>query len=261
MNTKRWRGPVVFPLLLTLVGVILLLDNFLLLEFLNVTALWPLLLVVAGAVIVLRGDFTLDDSVRNFGVTRGSVESAIVEISSGEVDVVIRDLERRERLIAGRYAANTRPALQVQADHAEIRLDRAATPWFNFADWELGLARDLPWQVHISTSLGEVQADLTHLIIEGGVIATGIGDIRIDCPQETLSPLQLQSELGGIQVMTPLGAKARILVEGPRTLTVRVDERRYALADENLYVARNAEPEAPLVDIHVRGTFGDVYLA
>ncbi len=260
MNTKRWRGPVVFPLLLTLTGVVLLLDNFLLLEFLNVTALWPLLLVVAGAVIVLRGDFTLDDAVRNFGVTRGSVESAILEVSSGEVDVVLRDLERPERLIAGRYAANTRPALRVQDDHAEVRLDRAATPWFNFADWELGLARDLPWQVHVSTSLGQVQADLTNLIVEGGVIATGIGDIRVTCPQETLTPLQLQSSLGGIQVIVPLGAKTRIQVEGPRTLTVRVDERRFALADDNLYVARNAEPDAPLVDITVRGTFGDVYL-
>ncbi|MEO0562708.1 MAG: hypothetical protein AAF125_11370 [Chloroflexota bacterium] len=267
MSAMSARGPVLFPLLLVLAGVVLLLDNFLLLQNFNVIALWPLLLVAGGAVILLRGDFTIDDVSRTFGVTRGSVESATVEINAGEIDVTVRDVPpnndpaREERLIAGQYAANTRPALVGEENHANIRLDRAASPWFNTAPWELALAQDLPWGLFISTHLGEVELDLSRLIVDGSMIATGIGDIHITCPQETLAPVQLRSALGSIQFTTPLGYKARIQVNGPRTLTVRVDERRYALAEKNLYIARNADPDAPLVDVQLSGTFGDIYLA
>ncbi|MEL6148421.1 MAG: DUF5668 domain-containing protein, partial [Chloroflexota bacterium] len=88
MQAKGSRGPVVWPLMLTLVGIVLLLDNFLLIP-LNTAALWPLLLVVAGAVLLLRGDFTPDDSTRTFGITRGSVEAALLEINAGEIDTRI----------------------------------------------------------------------------------------------------------------------------------------------------------------------------
>ncbi|MEM6281073.1 MAG: DUF5668 domain-containing protein [Chloroflexota bacterium] len=259
MQAKGSRGPVVWPLMLTLVGIVLLLDNFLLIP-LNTAALWPLLLVVAGAVLLLRGDFTPDDSVRTFGITRGSVEAALLEINAGEIDTRIGPLEREGRLIAGQYAADARPSLDVNDTYAHLRMDRAATPWMTFADWELGLAADLPWQFAISTSVGDVELDLTDLYIEGGVVATGFGDIRVNIPAETLSPLELRSATGNIRIAAPLGAKLRVRAEGARWFKVHYDERRYTEPEPGLYVARDAEPDAPLVDIDVRGTFGDAYL-
>jgi len=259
VQAKGSRGPVVWPLMLTLVGIVLLLDNFLLLP-LNITALWPLLLVVAGAVLLLRGDFTPDDSTRNFGITRGSVESALLELNAGEIDTRINALDREGRLIAGQFAADSRPALDVDDVFAHLRFDRAATPWMTFADWELGLATDLPWQFAMSSSLGDIELDLTGIYAEGGLIATGFGDIRVNVPEETLQPLQLQSNIGNIRVTSPIGAKIRIRVQGSRMFTARVDERRYTETEPGLYVTLDAEPDAPLVDVEVRGTFGDVYL-
>lgn len=253
--------PVLLPLILIVVGVVLLLNNFLLLESFEVTALWPLLLVMLGAGVLLRGDFVPDDSTRSFGITRGSVESAVIEISAGEIDVRLQELNREGRLIAGQFAAQARPAMQSTETHAHLRLDRSATPWFNFANWELGLAQDLPWQLLVSSHLGHIDLDLSKLIIEGGIVASGIGDIRVVCPQETLSPLVLRSAFGSIQVIAPLGSKVRIHVEGARTFTVRTDERRYTLAEPKLYVTRDAAPDLPVVDLHIRGTFGDLYLA
>lgn len=261
MSAKKALGPVIWPILLTLIGVLLLLDNFLFLSTFNVIALWPLLLVVVGAVMLLRGDVIPDDSARTFGITRGSVESALLEVSAGDLDVTVRDLEREGRLIAGQYTANSRPTLTTEDTHAHLRLFRSATTWFNFADWQLGLAKDLPWQLLISTSFGQVDMDLSQLIVEGGVVATGVGDVRLICPQETLAPLKLQSSLGNIQLITPMGYKARITIEGPRTFTRNIDDRRYTQAESNLYIARDADPDAPIVDVHIRGTFGDVYLA
>lgn len=258
---KDARGPVILPILLTITGILVLLDNFLFLEQINMIALLPLLLVVAGLGLLLRGDFIPDESSRTFGITRGSVESALVEVSAGEIDVQIGELNREGRLIAGRYAANARPALTVDETHTHLRFNRSETTWSAFADWELALTTDLPWEILVSTHLGHVKADLSGLIVEQSTIATGFGDIYITCPQETLADLHLQSTVGNVQFVTPLGYKARIAIYASRFVTINVDDRRYAQVEANRYIAKDANPDAPLVDVQIHGTFGDIYLA
>lgn len=49
MRSKGSRGVLIGSLALIVIGVVLLLNNFLLISGFNVTTLWPLLLVVGGA--------------------------------------------------------------------------------------------------------------------------------------------------------------------------------------------------------------------
>ncbi|MFZ4815124.1 MAG: LiaI-LiaF-like domain-containing protein [Phototrophicaceae bacterium] len=261
MVAKAPRGPVILALMFTGVGVALLLNNFLLLEPFQVTALWPLLLVIVGAAVLVRGDFLPDDNARTFGITRGTVESATLEVNAGEIDLFLRDSDKEGRLIVGQYAAEARPVLEVQNTHAQLRLDRAAVRWLTFSDWQLALTPDLPWQLFVSSSIGQADFDLSHLIVEGGLIASGTGDIRLVCPKETLAPLQVRSAVGNIQVRTPLGYKSRIRVMPAPFFNVHVDLRRYVETEPNLYIARDGAPDAPLVDLQVRGTLGDLYLS
>jgi hypothetical protein len=259
-KAKQSRGPWMWPLALVGVGLVLLLDNFLLLGDFELVNLWPLLLVVAGAQILLRGDLVPSWESRTFGITRGSVESATLEVSAGEIDVEARALQREGRLIAGQFASQSRPALNVTGTHAHVKMERAATPWLSFADWQIGLARDLPWQVLVSTYLGQVNLDLSNLVVQDAVVATGIGDIRLVCPFETFGPVHLRSALGNIHVVTPPGHRVRIHFEESRLFHIRADENRYE-PYEGAYISRDARDDAPLVEIHVAGTFGDAYLA
>lgn len=261
MEAKQSRGPWLWPLALAVIGVILLLDNFLLLGDFNAALLWPLLLVVLGAQILLRGDFLPSSAARTFGITRGSVEAATLEISAGEIDVNLRALQREGRLIAGQYAAQSRPQMNVNETRAHLKMERAATSWLSFADWEMGLAQDLPWQVLISTHLGQVNVDLSGLIVENAVIATGIGDLRVVCPYEALGPLRLRSALGHIQLIVPHGYQAQISAHGGRFSRVHADENRYFEPEPGLFIARDADEAAPLLEIQVENTFGDIYLA
>ncbi|MBI5669159.1 MAG: hypothetical protein HZC41_14235 [Chloroflexi bacterium] len=260
MPAKGSRGPWLWPLGLAAVGVVLLLHNFLLLENFNVTALWPLLLVVAGAGILLRGDLIPSAEARTFGITRGSVESATLEISAGDIDVSLRALQREGRLIAGQYAGNSRPFMSVNDTHTYLRMDRAATPWYSLADWEMGLAGDLPWQILISTHLGNVNFDLSGLILQEAVIATGIGDIRLTAPRESLGPVRLHSTLGNIHLITPVGYRVMITNHAGGLFRVHADDRRYEQPEPGLYVSLDADASAPLVEITLHGTFGDAYL-
>jgi hypothetical protein len=261
VQAKPSRGPWLWPLALALIGVILLLDNFLLLGDFNVTLLWPLLLVVAGAQILLRGDLLPDDSVKTFGITRGSVESAILEISAADIDVQVRALQREGRLIAGQFANQSRPQMSVNDTQAHLKMNRSATPWLSFSPWEMGLARDLPWQIYITSSLGQVNIDLSNLITEGGLIATGLGDIRVVSPYESFSPLRIHSSVGNIQFIAPAGHHVQVSVSGGRLFGIHVDESRYTQLEPGLYTAYDADEHAPLVEVHLSGTFGDAYLA
>ena len=242
-------------------GGLLLFNNFLLLEDFNVVALWPLLLVAAGAYILLRGDLLPSDTYRTFGITRGSVEMGTLEINAGAVDVGIQALAGdSDRLIAGQYASQSRPELDVDGVQTILRLDRAQTPWFALADWQMALARDLPWQLYVSASFGQVELDLTHVIYQGGHIATGLGDIQIVTPRESFDYLYLHSKLGNIRVVTPPKVNVRIVVRKARFFGVHVDEERYEEVDPMTYVLRSGDPDAPLVKLAISGVFGDVRL-
>lgn len=260
MQAKDARGPVLLPLLAAALGLALLLENFLLLGDFHVSRLLPLVLVALGAWILIRGDLGTREA-RTFGITRGSVQSATLEVSAGEVDVILSADARDARLVEGQYARNSRPSLDVEDTHALLQFQRGRTPWLSFSDWQLRLAEDLPWEVLVSTSLGQVNADMSGLIVQGATLATGIGDIRLVCPSEAFEPVRVRSTVGDIHVVVPEGQAARVHVTSSRLFRVRVNETRYTEIERGVYQSIKADDESPRVDIYLRGTFGDAYLS
>lgn len=259
MRATSSRGWLLFALALTALGIVLLLQNFLLLGGLSLLTFWPLLLVIAGMALLLRGDL-FSGAGKPFGITRGSVTNGTLEVSAGVVDVRSHALPKEGRLIAGQFAAGARPSLSVEDNHAWLRFDRASTPLFALADWELALARDLPWELRLTTWLGAVDLDLSGLIVQSALVATGFGDIRITCPQEAFEPLVVRSTLGHIRLEAPEGARARIYVRGSRVFRTHFDPERYEQIDDGLFITRNAASGQPASEFHLSGVFGDCYL-
>lgn len=257
---KQSRGTWFFPIILIIIGVVLLLNNFLLLGDFDATRLLPLILVAVGALVLLRGDIFANAQPRSFGITRGSVESGTLEIQAGEIDVNLRRLQRDGRLIAGQFASNSRPVLESIDTHANIFMHRRHTPWTAFNDWQVALAHDLPWQIYISSSMGQINADCAGLIIQDAVIATGISDIQFTCPQETLDTIHLQSALGNIHILTDVGQHVVVHVRKTRLFDVQVDANRFEEIEPNIYATHDADLGAPITHITVHGTFGNAYL-
>lgn len=245
-----------------LVGVLLLLHNFFLLEKINIRTLWPLLLVFLGVHILLRGDILPSTAFRSFGITRGSIESATLEINSGEIDVSISALQsaNRERLIAGQYAHNSRPELEVSDVHADLLLQRGKTPWLSLTNWELGISQHLPWQIVLSSYLGQVVVDLSEIILHNALIHTGIGDIHLTVPNEAFEAIYVRSILGTITIASPNGSNVRITVESGRFFSAIVDSERYEEIEPNVYQTHDLDDSMPIIEVIVAGTFGDAYL-
>lgn len=259
------RAPFFVPLLLIGIGVVLLLKNFLLVENFDLLQYWPVLLVLAGFQLMLRGDIGVTWQGQTFGITRGSVQSAALEASSGELDVKIRALRREGRLIAGQYSGRSRPNLSVRGDHAELTMQRGQTWPFTWADWEIGLAKDLPWNLLISTYLGELDIDLRGLEVEQVNAATGIGDVRVVVSEvpagEYHGDVRACSTFGNVTLVVPPEVAAIVRVISKPMARLQIDESRFLLLEPGVYATLNYEQSDSPVNAELTSTFGTVRLA
>lgn len=258
MRAQSKRTVWLLPLLLIVVGAVLLLDNFLLLDV-DLAPYWPWLLVLVGLQVLVKGDIAPSWQAHSFGITRGSVRSGTLEIESGEIDVQIRALRKPGRLIAGQYTARSRPNLTVRNNHATLQLQRGQTWWLSMADWDLGLAGDLPWGLLVSSWLGNLDVDLRGLTLDRAVLASGMGTVTVACPDQSSGPISARSTFGDVHVNVPDEMRATIIVKAGPFARVHVDSRRFEKAGDRRYVMLSDEnsPQMPL-EITVSTVFGTI---
>lgn len=231
------HAPRLWPLALMAGGIILLLDNFLLID-LDVTPYWPILLVAVGLQLLLRGDIAPSWQAHTFGITRGSVQSAAIEIESGELDVQLRALHRPGRLIAGQYTARSRPDLRVRNNHAILRMQRGQSWWLSLADWDVGLANDLPWSVLVSSHLGQLNVDLHDLAIDRAYVSSGFGGVNITCPLRAEKTIFARSTFGDVRVTLPARSSIHVQIKTGPFGRVKIDTERFTQINSCTYVTR-----------------------
>lgn len=259
MRSTANQTPFLWPLLLVITGCLLLLDNFLLIT-LDVTALWPAVLIFIGLQLLWRGDIAPSWQAQSFGITRGSVSEGLLEVSSGEIDVKLQASAREDRLIMGQYTARSRPNLQVRNNRATLRMQRGNTWLLSFADWNIDLSRDLPWSLLVSTHLGQLDVDMRGLHIEHAYISSGIGDVRLICSDSMAGYVYARSSLGDVRLAVPEGIPAIIHVKSGALVRVIRHSRRYREQPDYAIVTEEYDPESPAIQITVSSTFGNIHL-
>jgi hypothetical protein len=259
------RAPWIWPVILIAGGIVLLLDNFLLIDI-DLTSYWPVLLIVLGLQILLRGDIALSWQAHTFGITRGSVQAASIEIESGEIDVQLRALHKPGRLIAGQYTARSRPELKVRNNRATLRMQRGQTWWLSLADWDVGLAQDLPWGMLISSYLGRLEIDLRSVHVERAYVSSGLGSVTVACPAFADGPVFARSAFGDVRVSVPANSQVHLTIQTGPLGRVRLDKTRFReLAPGTFVSVREDQIEstpAQDIDLHVVAstTFGSIYI-
>lgn len=265
MRSQPKRALWLWPPILIVAGVVLLLDNFLLLDV-DLSPYWPILLVLLGIQLLLRGDIGFSWQTHTFGITRGSVQSASLEIESGELDVQLRSLRKPGRLIAGQYTARSRPGLTVRNNHATLRMQRGQTWWLSLADWDVGLAQDLPWNLLVSSYLGRLEIDLRGLTIERAYLSSGLGSVQIACPDQPAGPVYARSTFGDVRLSIPENCRTMIQVKAGPFARVRADQSRFINLKPGTYItAENDEVIEPDmtadVTITAHTVFGSIYIS
>ena len=266
MEAQPKRALWLWPVLLIIGGVILLLKNFLLISF-DIRPYWPVVLVALGVQLLVRGDIAPSWQAHTFGITRGSVQSGSIEVESGELDVQLRALRKPGRLIAGQYTARSRPTLMVRNNHATLRMQRGQTWWLSLADWDVGLAHDLPWGILVSSHLGSLEVDLRGLVIDRAYVSSGFGSVTVACPDRASGQVYARSTLGDVRVTIPPQSHAVIRVSASPFGRVRVDATRFVLIEPGVYATvqsggHESGQDEPL-DLNVLAStvFGSIYIS
>ncbi len=258
---RSQRSPFLIPLVVLIIGGILLLNNFFLIDA-DITRFWPVMLILLGMQILIRGDLAPSWQAQTFGITRGSVESASLEINSAEIDVRLKGLKRVGRLISGQYTARSRPRLSVRNNHATLAMQRSDTWLFSLADWDVALAQDIPWKILMSAHLGELQADLRGLQIERAHIATGIGNIKVICPDREVGTLYIRSTFGEVQVTVPPDVPAIVRTDvSPFSKVIVAGNALKADSTGKFYATPTYRADQPAIQLTVAATFGNILLA
>ncbi len=266
MNSQPKRAPWLWPILLAIGSVVLLLDNFLLIDF-DMRPYWPVLLIALGIQLLLRGDIGPSWQAHTFGITRGSVQSASIEIESGELDVQLRALRKSGRLTAGQYTARSRPALTVRNNHATLRMERGQTWWLSLANWDVGLANDLPWGVLVSSHLGRLDVDLRGVLVERAYLSSGLGEVTVTCPDMAKGVIFARSTFGDVTFTVPERSRATITIKTGVFGRVKIDETRFEEIEPGIYstieaIPIHGEEAEPAIDLTLvaQTVFGTVQL-
>ncbi len=254
------RPPYILIVLLLGSGSYWLLRNFRLLPDVDLTPYAPLILILLGIQLLLRGDWGISWAAQTFGITRGTVRAASLEAYSGELDVKLRALRREGRLIAGSYTARSRPDLTVRGETARLSMHRGRTWPFSIADWEIGLARDLPWNVLLSAFLGEIEVDLRGIPINRAELGTGFGDIRLVLPELVGQGVRAFSTFGNVTLAVPEGCAAVVRVRRKPFARLQVDEGHFVRLGDGLYATLNHAQAARSTYAELGSTFGTVRL-
>lgn len=250
----------IWPIILAGAGILLLLHNYLLIEV-DISLIWAGLLILIGLIILLNGDIVFSRAHQTFGITRGSVEAGTLRATSGELDIRLRALDVPGRLIAGVYTARSRPGLETDDNRAIISMDRGKTWLLSMADWEIELARDLPWKLQLSSFLGRIEADLRGLIAEQVSLATGLADLVVIAPVEPPeAPIVLQSTFGNIMLTVPDGVEAKIDLQASPVFGVHIQNAEKWHTGEGYMCTPGFDSATEPLLITVRGTFGDLFL-
>lgn len=255
------RAPLFFPLTLVLAGVVLLLNNYLLINA-DLVSLWPAVLILIGLQVAWRGDLAPSWQAQSFGITRGTVESASLEISSAEIDVRLAGLNRAGRLIAGEYTARSRPKLVVRNNHATILMQRGSTWLFSLADWNIQVAQDVPWAILLSSHLGELSADLRGIPLRRAYITSGFGDLQVIAPEQATGPVYMRSTFGDVQLILPRQLPALIRVQASPLARILLPAPGLQKDDTGQFYATAAyQSDQPFLEITVAATFGNITLS
>ena len=267
--------PFLFPLLLALWGAALLAQNFLLLPV--GWRLAPAALILLGAYLLWRGDWPASPkqdterarlNERHFRLPRAESLSASLVIDSGPVDLRLQATTDKvpagaatatATLLTGEYAAAP-PTLNRHFQHATILLDRRPHAPFDWADWRLQLAPELPWQIEIRSWLGELRLDCGALLLESAACSSVFGALHFTPPPRASGLLILRNALGDLHIHTPPDRSCRVRIHDNRFTRVHTDPRRYVAREDGIFAAGSLAESAKPVMLDLHPGLGDVFL-
>jgi hypothetical protein len=256
----RRIGPIFWPILLIVVGVLFLMSNLDLLSFdpWQLWRLWPLILVVIGLDIVLSVVWPRGRTgSESLSIDQNSLSEAEVSLEFGAGELDVEAGASPGKLLEGEFTDDVEYQLRSQ------RLKVYSRPewwgWWNWRErrWNVRLTRDIPLKLRLQVGACQADLDLSDLRVTDFSLETGAADTRVHFPREAgMTRAQVKAGAASVKLSIPEGVAARI-TSAVAIGSFHVDTQRFPRSGSG-YESPDFATAANKLDLRIEGGVGEV---
>lgn len=253
-------------MMMTLAGILLLLRALGLLTGNFGAYFWAILLIVAGIwLLVGQVLFRRTAETEMLSIPLENITEAQLRITFGAGLLNLEALEAPGQLIAGSCYGSVEKEMEKDGSRAKLKLRTPADIFFpptgttTGFHWNLGLNRDIPLNLKISTGASENTFNLEHLKVTELKIQGGASSTNLTLPaQAGFTRVELESGAASANLQIPEGVAARIRPSGG-LMSIDVDKNRFPETG-GVFETPGYETAPNRVEINIRGGVGSVQI-
>jgi hypothetical protein len=256
-----------WAIVLILIGVIFLLNNFGLLPNLSFSVwnlIWPIILIALGVWFISRTFIKPEPAELQAGsVPLDGASRAEVEIQHGAGELTVRSGASAEMLAEGLFGGGLKARSQHKGDVLDVEMKMAVEPvaFLNWTpglyDWDVRLNADVPMVLECETGASKSTLDLRDLRITELKLETGASATEVMLPSNTgFTRVKVEAGAARVDLRVPGGVAARIKASAGLA-SVTVDQTRFPGFD-NRYQSPDYDTATNKVDIEIETGVGAV---
>ncbi|MCC7359383.1 MAG: hypothetical protein IT317_07895 [Anaerolineales bacterium] len=194
---------------------------------------WPVVVILAGAWVLLWGRAPAGVAAPTFTLARGEAARGALEARAGTTDVTVRAWAPSDGaaapLASGNVAVLCGPWVSAQDGRARVRLSTSlAMALLANQPWAVALGPGLPWELRWQSSLGDLTLDLRGLEVSQAALGSTLGHVDLTLPEAGQPEIDVRLSLGNLTVRVPETMAVRVKVRRGRLAALRPDARRFA---------------------------------
>jgi hypothetical protein len=216
------RGRAFWGSLFILAGGLFLLNNLGLLPVSLGGLFWPLMLVLVGLWVLLRGSLggTRLES-ESVSLARENETAVRLRLQHGAGRISIRGGAGAAELLRGEFTGGVDQSVRRQGSTAEVRLSVPSTRWLDmpFAsaggiEWQIELAEQLDYEIEMETGAGENLLNLKSLKVRDLHLKTGASSTVVHLPERVeQGSVKVEAGMASVELHVPESVAARITSE------------------------------------------------
>ena len=209
-----YRGPILFPLILIVLGLLLLFSNlgYISFDFWQfVRTWWPLLLIVFGLDILIGSLRARNVKAQTLAFDLGAAAQADVSINFGAGELTIGKAAPG-KIVDGTFEGEVR--YDTRPD-GRVSLKLEPLNWWGWSPrgyrWNVGLTDAVPLKLALDGGAANANADLTDLKVADLRLKTGASSTVIKLPRAAgMTTVRINAGAASVKLIVPEGVAARV---------------------------------------------------
>jgi hypothetical protein len=222
---------------------------------------WPILLIVLGALIAWRGGPAHQAALPTFSIDRGDYKTAGLLAQTGSADLTLNAFVGSSQLMIGQFPAYAGPRTQTTGSRLIVQLDRRFATLFLTGHWQASLAKGLPWDMTLRSTLGDFDLNLRDLTLTKLDVRSWLGNVDITLPATGQGEAYIALIVGNLTLRIPEGVAVKLILNTGWLARATLDPHRFIQVSPTEWVTPHFSASPHRYALTLSLTTGDLHIA